>query len=39
MLESFLKLVAIATVADIVPLTGENRIIVNYGLAGLARCA
>jgi single-stranded-DNA-specific exonuclease len=27
-LESFLKLVAIATVADMVPLTGENRIIV-----------
>ena len=34
-LESFLKLVAIATVADIVPLTGENRIIVNHGLDGL----
>lgn len=33
--ESFLKLVAIATVADIVPLTGENRVIVKHGLAGL----
>ncbi len=33
--ESFLKLVAIATVADIVPLTGENRILVRHGLAGL----
>ena len=34
-LESFLKLVAIATVADVVPLTGENRTIVRHGLAGL----
>src|SRR5476649_1376125 len=29
-LESFLKLVAIATVADMVPLTGENRLIVKH---------
>ncbi len=32
---SFLKLVAMATVADVVPLTGENRVIVKLGLAGL----
>ncbi len=33
--ESFLKMVAIATVADVVPLTGENRVIVKHGLDGL----
>ena len=32
--ESFLKMVALATVADVVPLTGENRIIVKRGLEG-----
>jgi single-stranded-DNA-specific exonuclease len=32
MTESFLKLVALATVADVVPLTGENRVIVRRGL-------
>ena len=33
--ESLLKMTAIATVADVVPLTGENRVIVKYGLDGL----
>jgi len=33
--ESLLKIVAIATVADVVPLTGENRVMVKHGLAGL----
>jgi single-stranded-DNA-specific exonuclease len=37
LLDSLLKLVAIATVADVVPLTGENRVIVKRGLAGLDR--
>jgi single-stranded-DNA-specific exonuclease len=36
-LDSLLKLVAIATVADVVPLTGENRVIVRRGLSGLDR--
>ena len=33
---SLLKLAAVATVADVVPLEGENRIIVKHGLADLA---
>jgi len=37
LLDSFLKPVAIATVADIVPLVGENRAIVQRGLSGLRR--
>lgn len=32
-----LDLVALATVADLVPLTGENRILVRYGLRALER--
>lgn len=35
MLPSFLKMVAIATVSDAVPLTGENRVITRLGLEGL----
>lgn len=35
--DSFLVMVAIATVADVVPLTGENRVIVKRGLDGLAK--
>ena len=35
LLPSFLKMVAIATVADAVPLSGENRVIAKLGLDGL----
>jgi single-stranded-DNA-specific exonuclease len=35
MLESFLKILAIATIADAVPLVGENRVFTKLGLAGL----
>ncbi|MEN8254813.1 MAG: DHH family phosphoesterase [Verrucomicrobiota bacterium] len=34
-LRDYLDLAALGTVADIVPLTGENRIIVRHGLAAL----
>ncbi len=34
--EHFLKLVAIGTIADVVPIVGENRVIVRYGLEKLA---
>jgi single-stranded-DNA-specific exonuclease len=36
LIPSFLKLVALATIADSVPLTGENRAIAALGLAALA---
>lgn len=36
LLRELLPLAALGTVADVVPLTGENRIIVRHGLSGLA---
>jgi len=34
---SLAKIAALSTVADMVPLTGENRILTSWGLQGLAR--
>jgi single-stranded-DNA-specific exonuclease len=37
LIPSFLKMVAIATIADAVPLVGENRTVARLGLEGLRR--
>lgn len=37
LLVSFMKIVAIATIADAVPLTGENRVFASLGLEALRR--
>ncbi|HKC59720.1 MAG TPA: single-stranded-DNA-specific exonuclease RecJ [Myxococcales bacterium] len=38
-LREHLDLVALGTIADVVPLTGANRVLVHYGLRELARAA
>ncbi|HWB30186.1 MAG TPA: single-stranded-DNA-specific exonuclease RecJ [Vicinamibacterales bacterium] len=36
-LAHFIKIAAIGTLADVVPLVGENRVIASFGLSGLSR--